>query len=791
MSGRSRKGLLALAVALATLAAGPASALGAVAFRNAGSPTLFFAAGSGEANDLTITLDASNYTITDRGPGVTVLAGPNCQPTPDPQTVTCAAPGVASLEVELAGLNDKAVLTPDTPARILGGDGDDELRGGGGADELIGDTLGGPAGNDTLAGGDGGDELFGDSADLTTTGQNDLDGGPGNDDLSGAAGPDTLQGGGDGDTLRGFGGADSADGGDGPDLVTGGDGEDALAGGDGNDEVGSPFESVAGVPPERGADRLDGGAGDDIVRPGAGPSEGIGDGDLLNGGPGKDVVPYEKRASELAVSLDGGANDGFGGEGDNVGLDVERLIGGASDDRLVGGPAGDEIDGSAGADVIEGRGGNDNLDGGAADAESDTLRGGEGADLLRGSAGDDALRGNAGADTLDGGTGDDGMQGGSEPDQMTGGPGVDDLSGGRGDDRLDGGAPLLLGLDGRDNLRGDGGNDVLRGRAANDRLVGGAGADDMRGDAGRDAADYGIADDAVTVRLDGRANDGERAERDNVRTDVENIVGGGVADTFTGSRGRNRLDGGAGEDYVDGRRGSDDLRGGTSIDVVRARDGRTRDTVRCGRGKDFAIVSRRDSVAADCEAFDNGIRRVPRAGVAFLLRPLRGSNGFGPPGMRRTVPLQDRLRVPMASQVDARKGSVGLVSARTQRSRPSGVFAGGLFQVLQARARGSVTELKLRGGDFGRCRTARGAARGARSAQGRIIRRLRARARGRYRTSGRHSAATVRGTTFTVEDRCGGTLTRVQSGVVRVRDFRRRRTVTVRAGKSYLARARR
>jgi hypothetical protein len=41
-----------------------------------------------------------------------------------------------------------------------------------------------------------------------------------------------------------------------------------------------------------------------------------------------------------------------------------------------------------------------------------------------------------------------------------------------------------------------------------------------------------------------------------------------------------------------------------------------------------------------------------------------------------------------------------------------------------------------------------------------------------------------------VTDRCDGTLTTVQRGRVAVRDFRRRKTVVVRAGKRYLARAR-
>jgi len=42
-----------------------------------------------------------------------------------------------------------------------------------------------------------------------------------------------------------------------------------------------------------------------------------------------------------------------------------------------------------------------------------------------------------------------------------------------------------------------------------------------------------------------------------------------------------------------------------------------------------------------------------------------------------------------------------------------------------------------------------------------------------------------------VTDRCDGTLTEVARGAVAVRDFRRKKTIVVKAGKSYLARARR
>ena len=62
--------------------------------------------------------------------------------------------------------------------------------------------------------------------------------------------------------------------------------------------------------------------------------------------------------------------------------------------------------------------------------------------------------------------------------------------------------------------------------------------------------------------------------------------------------------------------------------------------------------------------------------------------------------------------------------------------------------------------------------------------------KGKFRTNGKYSSATVRGTIWLTEDRCDGTLTTVKRGTVSVRDLRRNKTVTVKAGHSYLARAR-
>ena len=49
----------------------------------------------------------------------------------------------------------------------------------------------------------------------------------------------------------------------------------------------------------------------------------------------------------------------------------------------------------------------------------------------------------------------------------------------------------------------------------------------------------------------------------------------------------------------------------------------------------------------------------------------------------------------------------------------------------------------------------------------------------------------MRGTIWLVQDQCDGTLTKVTRGTVQVRDFKRKKTITVKAGHSYLARAQR
>jgi hypothetical protein len=100
---------------------------------------------------------------------------------------------------------------------------------------------------------------------------------------------------------------------------------------------------------------------------------------------------------------------------------------------------------------------------------------------------------------------------------------------------------------------------------------------------------------------------------------------------------------------------------------------------------------------------------------------------------------------------------VKLVSARHSRGTQSGVFSQGAFVVTQ-RKRDGLTDLTLAGGNFSPCKAVRAAGRPLRAAAA-TRRRLVGTAHGSFRTRGRNSSATVRGTTWLTEDRCNGTVT--------------------------------
>jgi hypothetical protein len=129
----------------------------------------------------------------------------------------------------------------------------------------------------------------------------------------------------------------------------------------------------------------------------------------------------------------------------------------------------------------------------------------------------------------------------------------------------------------------------------------------------------------------------------------------------------------------------------------------------------------------------------------------------------------------MRSFFDARQGRVRITVMRGPDGErtASAVFRDGKFQLTQAVEAPYVTDLRLVGGLGLACRTARTSALppdGAKKKRKRG-RRLWGDGKGKFRTSGRYSAATVRGTRWLVEDRCDGTLTRVARGEVEVEDY--------------------
>ena len=70
-----------------------------------------------------------------------------------------------------------------------------------------------------------------------------------------------------------------------------------------------------------------------------------------------------------------------------------------------------------------------------------------------------------------------------------------------------------------------------------------------------------------------------------------------------------------------------------------------------------------------------------------------------------------------------------------------------------------------------------------------VLQLLHASAKGKFKTSGRYAAATVRGTKWTIADRCDGTLTRDITDSVAVTDLVRHKTFILHAGQSYLAKS--
>ncbi len=542
--------------------------------------------------------------------------------------------GTAGADVVVALDGDDTISGFAGDDVICGGDGDDVLDGGSGDDHVSGDAgvdtvvfFSSPAGvsaslTTNTATGDGTDQLVGDE---------NLVGSPFGDVLVGDHRANTIVGVLGDDTLDGAGGDDVVMGHHGDDVLVGGAGEDALDGdlgfdtvsfaasaarvdadlstgtaaGEGSDQLfgiegltGSQFNDV--LTGSAASDALNGGPGDDALNGGSGD-------DVLRGADGVDAASYSAAAAAISASLAMGTATG---DGSDVLVEIETVLGSAFDDVLTGDDHANTLRGGNGDDSMGGRSGDDALDGGPGD---DVLRGEDGVDVAiysastaavsanlaigtaTGDGGDelaeiesvvgsrfgDALTGDDAANTLRGGNGDDVVAGAAGNDMVDGGAGVDTVSfaastagvtanlgtgkaAGEGTDRLvaiDG----VVGSRFNDVLTGNASANTLRGGNGNDVVAGAAGNDMVDGGAGVDTVSFAASTAAVTANLGTGKAAGEGGDQ---LVGFETVVGSRFADVLIGNAGANALQGRIGNDTLSGRGGNDALDGGAGADTA-------------------------------------------------------------------------------------------------------------------------------------------------------------------------------------------------------------------------------
>jgi hypothetical protein len=192
------------------------------------------------------------------------------------------------------------------------------------------------------------------------------------------------------------------------------------------------------------------------------------------------------------------------------------------------------------------------------------------------------------------------------------------------------------------------------------------------------------------------------------------------------------------------------------------------------------------------------------SGEVFVKLPGSGRARQASGPAKGFVPFNGTANIPVGSQLDTSKGRVAVTSAADTAGKKTQTsdFYQGIFQVKQSvpkkkpkKPKALVTDLVMKGqiarSQCAPLKGARSAAVDAKKKKGpkAVLGKLWGNGKGKFRTNGKYSSATVRGTIWLVQDRCEGTLTKVTRGTVQVRDFKRKKTITVKAGHSYLARA--
>lgn len=265
------------------------------------------------------------------GPGCSLQTSTRVSCPPDPE-------GNADLEVT-TGHGADAIDVRLPAGRPATGIFSIHVYGGPGSDLITG----GPA-TETLDG----DGRHGNGLAIASVHAEELEG---SDVIWGGGGPDTLLGHGRQDYLNGSGAtaADAVD--SSPNTLDGGKGAD--------------FFDTGGM---LGADRITGGSGDDEPD----SRQELLNGRVLQNGEkaqtsGGDTVSYGTRTFTVAgtagvtADLDGVADDGLVGEGDQIDADVEALVGSIRDDRLTGSDGPNRLEGRLGFDTLVAGAGADQL----------------------------------------------------------------------------------------------------------------------------------------------------------------------------------------------------------------------------------------------------------------------------------------------------------------------------------------------------------------------------------------------------------------------------------------------
>ena len=217
-------------------------------------------------------------------------------------------------------------------------------------------------------------------------------------------------------------------------------------------------------------------------------------------------------------------------------------------------------------------------------------------------------------------------------------------------------------------------------------------------------------------------------------------------------------------------------------------------------GEANAGVSKRSGTATIADDDEPAAKPPPDGGSGPI-----GTDGSGTvlvhlPGTPGFTPLTFGSKLELGTIIDATHGVVKLIvpCADCPGGVQSGEFYGGVFVCLKTRGAKPTWDMVLEDAYKVGKPPKNGIPKSFAStwdpvgelAAKRKLTRLFGRAKGRFRTTGRYGAASIRGTKWSIDDRKPGrTKVKVTEGVVSVRDFVRKKTVKVKAGRSYVARA--